>query len=50
MNNVFNMGLGLVLVVSPYYANTIIELAQSMGYRSSIVGSVANGTGKSRWK
>jgi phosphoribosylformylglycinamidine cyclo-ligase len=50
MDNVFNMGLGLVLVVSPYYVNTIMELAQSLGYRSSVVGSVSAGTGKSRWK
>jgi phosphoribosylformylglycinamidine cyclo-ligase len=50
MDNVFNMGLGLVLVVSPYYVNKIMEMAQSLGYRSSVVGTVAAGTGKSRWK
>lgn len=50
MDNVFNMGLGLVLVVSPYYANSVIEMAQSLGYRTSVVGMVQAGTGKSRWK
>jgi phosphoribosylformylglycinamidine cyclo-ligase len=50
MDNVFNMGLGLVLVVSPYYLNTIMEIAQSLNYRCSVVGTVAAGTGKSRWK
>lgn len=50
MDHVFNMGLGMVLVVSPYYVNTIMEMAQSLGYRSSVVGSVQAGTGKSRWK
>jgi phosphoribosylaminoimidazole (AIR) synthetase len=50
MDHVFNMGLGLVLVVSPFYANTILELAHSMGYRASVVGSAVPGTGISRWK
>lgn len=50
MDHVFNMGLGLVLVVSPYYANTITEIAQAMGYRCSVVGTVTAGSGRSRWK
>lgn len=50
MDHVFNMGLGLVLVVSPFYANTILEMAQSMGFQASLVGSAVDGTGISRWK
>ena len=50
MEQVFNMGLGLVLVVSPFYANTVMELAQSLGYRASIVGAAESGTGVSRWR
>jgi phosphoribosylformylglycinamidine cyclo-ligase len=50
MDNVFNMGLGLALVVSPYYVNTVLEIARELNYRASVVGTVAAGTGKSRWK
>jgi phosphoribosylformylglycinamidine cyclo-ligase len=50
MDQVFNMGLGLVLVVSPFYANTILELARSMGYSSFVVGRATAGSGQSRWK
>ncbi|MFO0940995.1 MAG: phosphoribosylformylglycinamidine cyclo-ligase [Pirellulales bacterium] len=50
MDHVFNMGMGMVLIVSPYYVNSIIEMAQSLNYRASVVGTVQAGTGKSRWK
>lgn len=50
MDHVFNMGLGLVLVISPYYAKTVMEMAAGLGYQSWVVGSVQSGTGKSRWK
>ena len=49
MDHVFNMGLGMVLVVSSYYAKSILEMAHSLGYRASLVGIVQAGTGVSRW-
>ncbi len=50
MERVFNMGLGLVLVVSSFYANTVLDIARSLGFQASIVGTAAHGTGLSRWK
>lgn len=50
MEHVFNMGLGLALVVSPFYANTIIDIASSLGFHASIIGRTHQGTGRSRWK
>lgn len=49
MDRVFNMGLGLVFIVSPFYANTVTEIADSMGMRSWTIGKVVEGSGKSRW-
>lgn len=49
MDRVFNMGIGLVLVVSPFYANTIMELARQQGLKAYQIGVVAPGTGKCRW-
>lgn len=49
MSKVFNMGLGLVFIVSPFYANTVKELAEASGLKSWQLGEVREGTGKSRW-
>ena len=49
MSKVFNMGLGLVFIVSPFYANTVKELAEASGLKSWQLGEVKAGTGKSRW-
>lgn len=49
MSKVFNMGLGLVFIVSPFYANTVRELAESNGLTSWQLGEVTEGTGTSRW-
>lgn len=49
MEHVFNMGLGLVLAVSPYYAETVQTLVQSLGHTCSIIGEAVPGTGKSRY-
>ncbi|MBX3421200.1 MAG: phosphoribosylformylglycinamidine cyclo-ligase [Pirellulaceae bacterium] len=49
MEQVFNMGLGLILVVSPFYANTVLDIAHSLGHTASIVGTARSGTGQSRW-
>jgi phosphoribosylformylglycinamidine cyclo-ligase len=50
MAHVFNMGIGLALIVSPFYANTIAEIVKEFGWNSWVIGQAANGSGKSRWK
>ncbi|MEM8732681.1 MAG: phosphoribosylformylglycinamidine cyclo-ligase [Planctomycetota bacterium] len=49
MYKVFNMGIGLAFIVSPFYANTVFEMAQSAGLKAWTIGSVEEGTGQSRW-
>ncbi|MCC6508900.1 MAG: phosphoribosylformylglycinamidine cyclo-ligase, partial [Pirellulaceae bacterium] len=49
MFHVFNMGVGLVFIVNPYYAGTVHETARSLGLKSWVVGNVEAGSGKSRW-
>ncbi len=43
MYRVFNMGIGLALIVSPYYADTIQRLVAESGFQSWVIGSVAAG-------
>lgn len=50
MTHVFNMGIGLALIVSPFYAKTVTEIIQSFGLKSWVIGKAASGSGKSRWK
>lgn len=50
MTHVFNMGIGLALIVSPFYANTVTEIVQSFGLKSWVIGKAVSGSGKSRWK
>lgn len=50
MTHVFNMGLGLTFIVSPFYAKTVSDIAASLGLKSWIVGQAVAGTGKSRWQ
>ncbi len=49
MFRVFNMGIGLALMVSPFYANTISDIAADLGLQCVPIGRVVEGTGKSRW-
>jgi phosphoribosylformylglycinamidine cyclo-ligase len=49
MEHVFNMGLGMVLAVSPYYVDSIQKMIHEEGYQSFIVGRAEAGTGKSRY-
>lgn len=49
MFHVFNMGVGMVFIVSPYYANAITETAASLGLTSWTIGRAVAGEGKSRW-
>ncbi len=50
MTHVFNMGIGLTLIVSPFYANTIMDIIRGFGWDTWIIGRAVPGTGKSRWK
>ncbi len=50
MYHVFNMGIGFVLIVSPFYANKVMDLISHSGYRCWQIGTAQKGTGKSRWK
>jgi len=49
MFRVFNMGIGLALVVSPYYANHISEMIQKVGIECFLIGEVCKGTGQVTW-
>jgi len=49
MFRVFNMGVGLALVVSDYYAESIREQLAGMGLESWRIGRVVEGRGEARW-
>lgn len=49
MERVFNMGIGMAYIVSPFYANTIIEQASKQGLQAWKIGQVVEGTGQSRY-
>ena len=49
MTHVFNMGVGMVLIVSPYYANKVLEMVSALKLKSWTIGKAVAGTGKSRW-
>ncbi len=45
---VFNMGIGLVLVAAPAAAPGLLRLAAALGHRARVIGSVVKGCGKAR--
>jgi phosphoribosylformylglycinamidine cyclo-ligase len=49
MFRVFNMGVGLALVVSEYYAESIVQQVRGLGMESWRIGRVVEGTGEARW-
>jgi phosphoribosylformylglycinamidine cyclo-ligase len=49
MYRVFNMGVGLVLVVSPYYAESIQHQLAKSGFESWIIGRVQAGNQQVSW-
>lgn len=49
MFRVFNMGVGLTLVVSEYYAESIQQQLAGLGLASWPIGKVVDGCGESRW-
>ena len=50
MERVFNMGLGMVLVVSGYYADSIQRLLTDSGYDSCRIGQIVDGPQDVVWK
>ena len=49
METVFNMGLGLVLVVSPYYANHVRTMIEESGFECWPLGEIAAGESGAAW-
>jgi phosphoribosylformylglycinamidine cyclo-ligase len=49
MYSVFNMGIGLVLVVSPYYAESIQQQLAQSGLASWLIGRAVDGNQKVKW-
>lgn len=43
MTRVFNMGVGFVMIVSPYYAKSIMNRLRRMGERAWVLGKVRKG-------
>ncbi|MCA9128010.1 MAG: phosphoribosylformylglycinamidine cyclo-ligase [Planctomycetales bacterium] len=50
MDHVFNMGIGMVLIVSPFYANKIHQIARSLKLKAWDIGKAVSGSGRSRWQ
>ena len=50
MDRVFNMGLGLVLVVSDYFANNVQRLFTEMNMDAWEIGHIVEGNGQVQWK
>jgi phosphoribosylformylglycinamidine cyclo-ligase len=49
MFRVFNMGVGMALVVSEYYAESIVQQLVGQGFESWRIGRIVEGTGEARW-
>ena len=50
MFRVFNMGIGLTLVVSDYYAESIQHQLTDLGFTTWPIGKVIEGSGQCRWE
>jgi phosphoribosylformylglycinamidine cyclo-ligase len=49
MEHVFNMGLGLVFIVSEHFADSIQGQIRAAGHNCSVIGRATSGSGKSRY-
>ena len=49
MYQVFNMGIGLAIVVSSYYAESIQQQLAQNGLKSWLIGQIVPGSGGARW-
>ena len=50
MHRVFNMGIGLVLIVSSFYADKIMRMVSDFGIQTWRIGEVVEGKRSVRWK
>jgi phosphoribosylformylglycinamidine cyclo-ligase len=50
MARVFNMGVGMALVVSPYYAESIQQQLAGLGHRSWLIGEATAADGSVNWR
>jgi phosphoribosylformylglycinamidine cyclo-ligase len=48
MYQVFNMGIGMVAVVSPDQADRALKLIRTAGHQAWLIGEIARGSGKTR--
>lgn len=48
MYQVFNMGIGMVAVVSPDQADSALKLIRTAGHQAWLIGEIARGSGKTR--
>jgi len=49
MFRVFNMGIGLTMVVSEHFADSIRKQLAGLGLQSWSIGKIVDGSGESRW-
>lgn len=49
MDHVFNMGVGLAIVVSEYYAESVAKQFTAAGYATTAIGKIAPGQGEAHW-
>jgi phosphoribosylformylglycinamidine cyclo-ligase len=49
MFNVFNMGIGMVIITPPYYADAIVKRIKRMKWGAAIIGEVVRGNGEVRF-
>ncbi|MEE3219985.1 MAG: AIR synthase-related protein, partial [Planctomycetota bacterium] len=49
MDRVFNMGIGLVVVVSPYYAESVRQQISGFGLENWVIGQVVEGVTGVEW-
>jgi phosphoribosylformylglycinamidine cyclo-ligase len=50
MFRVFNMGIGMVMIVSPYFADSICRMWQSDGFDCVAIGKVVDGARGVQWE
>ena len=45
MSRVFNMGIGMILIVSSAQAAAVVRRARTLGERATVIGEVRRGRG-----
>jgi len=49
MERVFNMGIGLTMIVSPYFVDSVHQQLKELGYPNQVIGHVRSGRGGAVW-